>query len=99
MVGYEIGVHIADVTTYVQPGDALDINAYSTTTSVYITDRCCPMYPYELADGLCSLNPAVPRYAYSVIYRINKDAELLEHKVRFCRSVIVSYARLDYVCA
>lgn len=98
-IGYEIGVHIADVTYYVEKDSAMDKNAQMSTTSVYITDRCCPMYPYALADGLCSLNPAVPRYTYSVLFRLDKHANLMPGKVWFGRGLIVSYARLDYVAA
>jgi ribonuclease R len=97
--GYEIGVHIADVTHYVQSQSELDKNAQASTTSVYLTDRCCPMFPYALADGLCSLNPAVPRYTYSVVFRLDKNCELMKQKVRFTKGLIVSYARLDYVAA
>ncbi|CAL5972412.1 Ribonuclease [Hexamita inflata] len=99
VTGYEVGVHIADVTHYVEAESLLDQTAQTSTTSVYITDRCCPMFPYALADGLCSLNPAVPRYTYSVVFRLNKNAELIKQSVWFGRGLIVSYARLDYVCA
>ncbi|KAH0576974.1 Ribonuclease [Spironucleus salmonicida] len=98
-IGYEIGVHIADVTHYVKPNSQIDLYAQSTKTSVYLTDRCCPMIPYELADGLCSLNPAVPRYTFSVVFRLNFVGELLPQTVWFGKSVIFSHARLDYVGA
>lgn len=57
------------------------------------------MYPYALADGLCSLNPAVPRYTFSVVFRLNKEGDLIKQKVWFGKGLIVSYARLDYVAA
>lgn len=44
---------------------------------MYFADRCCPMYPYELADGLASLNPAVPRYVFSVLFEMDENAMLL----------------------
>lgn len=97
--GYEVGVHIADTTYYLDRAPELDAAAQSTTTSVYLVDRCCPMLPTCLSNGLCSLNPLVPRYSFSVVVFLSPEGLVLPQKVWFGRGVIVSKARLDYVAA
>jgi len=97
--GYEVGVHIADTTYYLDRAPELDTAAQATTTSVYLVDRCCPMLPTCLSNGLCSLNPLVPRYSFSVVVRLSPSGLVLPQKVWFGRGVIVSKARLDYVAA
>ena len=92
--GWEVAVHIADVSHYVKPGTALDKEARSRGNSVYLADRVIPMLPENLSNGLCSLRPNEDRLAFSVFAQINRDGSV--RKVRFGRSVIRSSARLTY---
>ena len=89
-----IGVHIADVTHYVQEGDDIDKEAYDKATSVYLVDRVIPMLPEELCNDLCSLRPQEDKLCMSVIFTIGRDGEVKKHKV--CRTVIRSDYRLTY---
>lgn len=73
----EVGVHIADVGHYVKPGSKLDEEAYKRATSVYLVDRCVPMLPERLSNGICSLKPNEDRLAFSVIFTINGDGNIL----------------------
>jgi exosome complex exonuclease DIS3/RRP44 len=91
---FEVGVHIADVTHYVQPGSALDLEAAARSTSVYLADRRIDMIPARLSTNLCSLRSNVERLAFSTVWRMNADAEILE--TRFFKSVIKSKAALMY---
>ncbi|KAI9189681.1 hypothetical protein H9P43_001114 [Blastocladiella emersonii ATCC 22665] len=92
---YELGVHIADVSHFLEPDTALDVRASTTCTTVYLVDRAIPMLPNLLCEELCSLNPAVERLAFSVVWRIRlEDAEILDTK--FGKSVIRSRAKLAY---
>ena len=72
----EVGVHIADVGHYVKTGTKLDDEAYKRATSVYLVDRCVPMLPERLSNGICSLKPHEDRLAFSVIFNIDKDGKI-----------------------
>jgi len=91
---YEIGVHIADVSWYVKPGDPIDREAWERGTSVYLVDRVVPMLPESLSSGLCSLVPDEDRLTLSVVFVISTDGVVRES--RFARTVIRSSARLSY---
>jgi len=91
---YEIGVHIADVTYYVEPGMLVDNEAYNRATSVYLVDRTIPMLPERLCNEICSLRPNEDKLTMSVIFTMDSKAKVLKHKI--CRTVIRSDARLDY---
>ncbi len=91
---YEIGVHIADVTHYVEPGSVLDHEAYNRATSVYLVDRTIPMLPERLCNNLCSLRPNEDKLTMSVIFTMDSKAKVIKHKI--CRTIIRSDARLDY---
>lgn len=73
----EVGVHIADVGHYVKPGTKLDDEAFKRATSVYLVDRCVPMLPERLSNGICSLKPHEDRLAFSVIFTLDKDGTIL----------------------
>ena len=90
----EIGVHIADVGHYVIPGSKLDDEAYKRATSVYLVDRCVPMLPERLSNGICSLKPNEDRLAFSVIFNINKEGKIL--KEWHGKTVIHSDRRFSY---
>lgn len=89
-----VGVHIADVSFYVKPGDPIDIEAQKRATSIYLVDRTIPMLPERLCNDLCSLKPNVDRPAYSVIFELNDKAEVVNYKI--AKSIIHSDARLTY---
>ena len=92
--GFELGVHIADVSYYVKEGGALDLEAKDRGTSVYFTDRVVPMLPVELSNGCCSLNGGEDRYALSI--RITLDKKGVTKSAKLCRSVIRSRLRGVY---
>ena len=92
--GYQIGVHIADVSFYVRPGTKVDEEAYRRGTSVYLVDRVLPMLPEELCNDKCSLRPGEDKLCMSVIFTMDADARVLKYKI--CRTVIRSDARLNY---
>ena len=73
----EVGVHIADVGHYVKPGTKLDDEAFKRATSVYLVDRCVPMLPERLSNGICSLKPHEDRLAFSVIFTLDSDGTIL----------------------
>ena len=73
----EVGVHIADVSHYVIPGTKLDEEAYNRSTSVYLVDRCVPMLPERLSNGICSLKPHEDRLAFSVIFTLDEEGNIL----------------------
>lgn len=91
---YQIGIHIADVTHYVQEQTALDEEAYNRGTSVYLVDRVIPMLPGRLSNELCSLRPNEDKLCMSVIVEIDPNAKVIRHKI--CRTVICSNYRLTY---
>jgi ribonuclease R len=92
--GWQLGVHIADVAAYVQPGSALDREARRRGNSVYLPDRVIPMLPQRLSNGVCSLKPGVDRLTHSVF--IQFDRQGMTKSTRFARSVIRSAHRLTY---
>jgi ribonuclease R len=87
-------VSIADVSNYVKPGSALDCDAYLRGTSVYFPDRCIPMLPERLSNGICSLNPGVDRLTMTAEMLIDRNGSMLESS--FYPSIIKSSARLTY---
>lgn len=90
----EVGVHIADVGHYVKPGTKLDDEAYRRATSVYLVDRCVPMLPERLSNGICSLKPNEDRLAFSVVFNIDKDGKIV--KEWHGKTVIHSDRRFTY---
>ena len=91
---YEIGIHIADVSHYVQQGTILDEEAYNRATSVYLVDRVVPMLPEVLSNFACSLRPNEEKYTFSAIFQLNNKAEILDSW--FGRTVIYSDKRFSY---
>ena len=92
--GYRLVVAIADVSHYVQPGDPLDVEAYSRGNSVYFPRRVIPMLPEELSNGLCSINPQVERLCMVCDMQIDAQGAVKEY--RFYPAVMYSHARLTY---
>ena len=90
----QIGIHIADVTHYVQEGSPIDEEAYQRGTSVYLVDRVIPMLPERLCNELCSLRPNEDKLCMSVIVEMDQQAKVIRHKI--CRTVIRSNYRLTY---
>jgi len=92
--GYRLGVHIADVSYYVQEGSAVDREAAKRATSVYLPDRVIPMLPPVLSNMICSLNPGSPRLAISVLMDLDSKGKL--EKYSFFPSIISSDRRFTY---
>ncbi|MEK0417924.1 MAG: ribonuclease [Pseudomonadota bacterium] len=92
--GWRLIVAIADVSHYVKPGDALDVDAYERATSVYFPRRVIPMLPEKLSNGLCSLNPHEERLALTCDMLIDENGEITAYQ--FFPAVIRSHARLTY---
>ena len=91
---YEIGVHIADVSHYLQEGTILDDEAYKRATSVYLVDRVVPMLPEVLSNFACSLRPHEEKYTFSAVFQLNDKAEVLD--AWFGRTVTYSDQRFAY---
>ena len=91
---YEIGIHIADVSYYVQPNTVLDKEAYNRATSVYLVDRVVPMLPEILSNGACSLRPNEEKLTFSAVFEINENAQILNEW--FGRTVTYSDKRFAY---
>lgn len=91
---YEIGIHIADVSFYLQEGTILDDEAFKRATSVYLVDRVVPMLPEVLSNFACSLRPQEEKYTFSAIFEINEKAQVVNQW--FGRTVIFSDTRFAY---
>lgn len=91
---WEIGVHIADVTHYLQPDTPLDKEAYRRATSVYLVDRTIPMLPEKLSNNLCSLRPREDKLTFSAVFQIDDEAKV--HDRWFGRTIIHSDRRFTY---
>ncbi|MCP8719273.1 MAG: RNB domain-containing ribonuclease [Asgard group archaeon] len=91
---YEVGVHIADVTHFVKPNTALDQEGASRGTSVYLVDKRIDMLPQLLGTNLCSLKPFVERFAFSVIWEVDEDANIVN--VNYMKSIIKSRQAFSY---
>ena len=91
---YRLGVHIADVTNYVQERSALDREAFERGTSVYLADRVIPMLPHKLSNGICSLNAGEDRLALSCIMTLSPTGEMTDHQI--AETVIHVDRRMSY---
>lgn len=91
---YQLGVHIADVSNYVQEHSALDVEAKDRGTSVYLVDRVIPMLPHKLSNGICSLNAGENRLALSCIMMIDEKGKVVDHKI--AETVIKVDRRVSY---
>ena len=92
--GYEIGVHIADVSHYVEPGSVLDEEAYNRATSVYLPDRVNPMLPERISNELCSLRPHEDKYTFSAVFTLNNKGIVKDYWLG--RTIIHSNHRFTY---
>ena len=92
--GYELGVHIADVSHYVRPGSAMNEEAFERATSIYYADKVIPMLPTQLSNGICSLNEGEDRLAFSCLMRLDESGEIRSYK--FVKSVICSRVKGVY---
>lgn len=91
---YELGVHIADVTNYVQENSALDVEALKRGTSVYLVDRVIPMLPHKLSNGICSLNQGEDRLTLSCIMTVDEKGNIVDHRI--AETVIRVDRRMSY---
>ena len=91
---YCLGVHIADVSNYVQENSALDREALNRGTSVYLVDRVIPMLPHTLSNGICSLNQGEDRLALSCLMKVNKKGEVVSYEI--AETVICVDRRMSY---
>lgn len=92
--GFKLGVHIADVSYYVKKGSALEAEAHKRGTSIYIADRVIPMLPKQLSNGICSLNPATDRLAFSCLMELDEGGNITDF--RFAKTVIRSRVKGVY---
>ena len=92
--GYELGVHIADVSHYVRPGTAMDEEAFERATSIYYADKVIPMLPTQLSNGICSLNEGTDRLAFSCLMRLDEAGNI--HSYQFVKTVIRSRVKGVY---
>lgn len=91
---FEIGIHIADVSHYVQPGTILDEEAFNRATSIYLVDRVVPMLPEVLSNGACSLRPHEDKYTFSALFEVTKEGKVKDEW--YGRTVTHSDARFAY---
>lgn len=91
---WEIGVHIADVTHYVEKGSPIDNQAFERGTSVYLVDRTVPMLPEKLSNDICSLTPNTEKLTYSAVFQIDNQANVIDYWLG--RTIIKSKYRLSY---
>ncbi len=91
---YLVGIHIADVSYYVTPGDQIDKEAYARATSVYLVDRVVPMLPEVLSNKVCSLRPHEEKFCFSAIFELGDSGQVYEEW--FGRTVIYSDRRFTY---
>ncbi|TKG90088.1 ribonuclease R [Puteibacter caeruleilacunae] len=91
---WEVGIHIADVTHYIQPSTTLDNEALNRATSVYLVDRVVPMLPEKLSNGVCSLRPHEDKLCFSAVFELNDNADVISQW--FGRTIIHSDHRFDY---
>ncbi len=94
---WEIGVHIADVSHYVEGGGVIDKEAIERATSVYLVDRVIPMLPEVLSNNICSLKPNVDRLAYSILFEMDEKSNLIDYRI--LKTVIHSNVRFTYQSA
>jgi len=92
---YSIGVHIADPTFFVTPNSVIDKEARKRATSIYLVDRTIPMLPEVLSNDLCSLNPNEEKLAFSCVFEMDKDANVI--KEWFGKTIIISKRRFNYI--
>jgi ribonuclease R/exosome complex exonuclease DIS3/RRP44 len=90
----EVGVHIADVSHYLRPDTELDKEAYARGTSVYLVDRCVPMLPERLSNGLCSLRPLEDKLCFSAVFKLDQNGHVTDEW--FGRTIINSDHRFTY---
>lgn len=90
----EVGVHIADVSHYVRPDTELDKEAYARGTSVYLVDRCVPMLPERLSNGVCSLKPHEDKLCFSAVFKLDNNGHVIDEW--YGRTVIHSDHRFTY---
>jgi ribonuclease R len=91
---FEIGVHIADVSHYVQPGTKLDEDAFNRATSVYLVDRTIPMLPEKLSNGVCSLRPNEDKLTFSAVFEMNDQGQIISQWIG--KTIIHSRRRFAY---
>lgn len=94
---FEVGVHIADVSHFIRPGTAIDKEAANRSTTVYLTDRRIDMVPELLSSNLCSLRGGVERFAFSCVWEMDENANILSTK--FHKSIIKSKSAMTYEMA
>ena len=86
---YEVGVHIADVSYFVPEDSPIDKCASERTTSVYLVQKVIPMLPRLLCEQLCSLNPAVDRLTFSVIWKIKSNGDVCSFQIYFHENLLI----------